>query len=45
MEELRVQRVYIVLASSSPIVAYSLHGGGDEEGTDSIASTPRLSSN
>jgi hypothetical protein len=39
VEELRAQRVYTALASSSPMVVSSSHVGGDEEGTDSIAST------
>ena len=38
MEELWAQRVYTPLASSPPVVASSLHIGGDEEGMDSIAS-------
>ena len=39
MEELRTQWVYTALASSPPVVALSLHIGGDEEGIDSIANT------
>jgi hypothetical protein len=39
MEELRAPWVYTSLASSSPMVASSSHVGGDEEGTNSIAST------
>ena len=39
MEELRAQRVYTALASSPLVVALSSHIGGDEEATDSIAST------
>jgi hypothetical protein len=39
MEELRARRLYTALASSSPMVVFSSHLGGDEEGTDSITST------
>jgi hypothetical protein len=39
MEKLQAQRVYIALASSPTVVASSSHIGGDEEGTNSIAST------
>ena len=39
MEELAAQRIYITLVSSSPVVVFSSHIGGDEEGTDFIAST------
>ena len=38
MEELWTQQIYIALASSPPVVASSTHIGGDEEGTNSIAS-------
>ena len=39
MEELQAQRVYIALASSHPMEVSSSHISGDEEGTNSIAST------
>ena len=39
IEELRAQRVYTALASLPPVVASSSHIGGDEEGTDSTASS------
>ena len=39
MEELRIERIYIALASTPPVVASSLHISGDEQGPDSIAST------
>ena len=39
MEELRAQRFYTAMVSSLPVVASSLHIGGDEKGTDSSTNT------
>ena len=39
MKELRAQHVYTAMASSPPVVVSSSHIGGDEERTDSSAST------